>query len=54
MAIAEPQSLNRYSYTHSDPVNFIDPSGLDCFGYFATLVFPVNLSAIIAPGYVAD
>ena len=25
----DPQSLNRYSYVQSDPVNFVDPSGLD-------------------------
>ena len=24
-----PQSLNRYSYVQNDPVNFVDPSGLD-------------------------
>ena len=26
---SDPQSLNRYSYVQNDPVNFIDPSGLD-------------------------
>src|SRR2546423_10983102 len=25
----DPQSFNRYSYTQNDPVNFVDPSGLD-------------------------
>jgi RHS repeat-associated protein len=25
--IGDPQSLNRYTYTQSDPINFIDPSG---------------------------
>ena len=31
--LSDPQSLNRYSYVQNDPVNFIDPSGLDplCF-----------------------
>ncbi len=29
MSIANPQSFNRYSYVQNDPVNFIDPSGLD-------------------------
>ncbi len=24
-----PETLNRYSYTHNDPVNFVDPTGLD-------------------------
>jgi RHS repeat-associated protein len=27
--LTDPQSLNRYSYVQGDPVNFIDPSGLD-------------------------
>ena len=27
--LTNPQSLNRYSYTENDPVNFIDPSGLN-------------------------
>jgi hypothetical protein len=26
--LADPQSLNRYSYVQNDPVNFVDPSGL--------------------------
>jgi RHS repeat-associated protein len=31
MAVANPQSFNRYSYVQNDPLNLIDPSGLDCF-----------------------
>jgi len=31
MRIANPQSFNRYSYVQSDPVNFVDPNGLDIF-----------------------
>jgi RHS repeat-associated protein len=27
--IADPQSFNRYSYVQNDPVNFVDPTGLD-------------------------
>ena len=27
-SLTDPQSLNRYSYVQSDPVNFVDPSGL--------------------------
>jgi RHS repeat-associated protein len=28
-SLVNPQSFNRYAYTQNDPVNFIDPSGLD-------------------------
>jgi len=28
-SVRKPQSLNRYAYTGNDPVNFVDPSGLD-------------------------
>ena len=28
-SLVDPQSFNRYSYVQSDPVNFVDPSGLD-------------------------
>jgi len=31
MSIGDPQSFNRYSYVHSDPVNFVDPTGLLTF-----------------------
>ena len=27
--LTDPQSLNRYAYTQNDPVNFVDPSGLN-------------------------
>jgi len=27
--MADPQSFNRYSYVQNDPVNFVDPSGLE-------------------------
>jgi RHS repeat-associated protein len=27
--LSDPQSFNRYAYAQNDPVNFIDPSGLD-------------------------
>lgn len=27
--LANPQSLNRYVYVHNDPVNFVDPTGLE-------------------------
>src|SRR5712692_5960747 len=28
-SIADPQSFHRYAYGHNDPVNHVDPSGLD-------------------------
>jgi hypothetical protein len=27
--LTDPQSFNRYSYVQNDPVNYVDPSGLD-------------------------
>ena len=27
--LADPQSFNRYAYTQNDPVNFVDPTGLN-------------------------
>jgi RHS repeat-associated protein len=30
--LTDPQSLNRYAYTQNDPVNFVDPSGLNVAG----------------------
>jgi RHS repeat-associated protein len=33
-SVANPQSLNRFAYTHNDPVNYVDPIGLlDCEFY---------------------
>lgn len=29
MSVGDPQSFNRYAYVRNDPVNFIDPSGLN-------------------------
>jgi RHS repeat-associated protein len=30
MDIANPQSLNRYSYAQNNPLKYTDPTGLDC------------------------
>ena len=34
--IGNPQSLNRYSYVLNDPVNLVDPLGLDCVSVTTT------------------
>ncbi|MEK6288221.1 MAG: RHS repeat-associated core domain-containing protein [Acidobacteriota bacterium] len=35
----DPQSLNKYNYVRNDPINSIDPKGLDmCFGYHVFLI----------------
>ena len=39
--LTNPQSLNRYSYTENDPVNFIDPSGLSLVAVRVCQVFGV-------------
>ncbi|HJT64840.1 MAG TPA: S8 family serine peptidase [Pyrinomonadaceae bacterium] len=31
-SLADPQSFNRYTYVQNDPVNLVDPSGLDPLG----------------------
>lgn len=32
MLITDPQTFNRYTYVNNDPVNFVDPSGLNMMG----------------------
>lgn len=35
---ANPQSFNRYAYSNNDPVNFVDPLGLDAEGGLGTVL----------------
>ena len=44
MTIGDPQSLNRYSYVQSDPVNLLDPDGLD----------PLNSAIVSARSLLAN
>jgi len=38
---ADPQTLNRYSYVRNNPINFVDPLGLDIFDAAAVVIYQV-------------
>src|SRR5205823_2509879 len=38
---SNPQTFNRYSYVQNDPLNFVDPSGLDC-----TIVYMITTTTL--------
>ncbi|MDQ3684948.1 MAG: hypothetical protein M3430_05025, partial [Acidobacteriota bacterium] len=52
MNLADPQSFNRYSYVQNDPVNFVDPSGLEMIQYPESHNPPVDRWA--SPFFFAD
>jgi RHS repeat-associated protein len=37
MNLGNPQSFNRYSYVENEPVNFVDPSGLQVIAFFYSI-----------------
>ena len=41
----DPQSLHKYTYTHCDPVNFVDPSGMQ--GSLMSVMAVVTISATL-------
>jgi hypothetical protein len=46
MSVGDPQSLNRYAYVSNDPVNRIDPSGLQEVDPWDVVIVDVNDMAI--------
>jgi RHS repeat-associated protein len=65
MSIADPQSFNRYTYCENDPVNKVDPLGLqsgadasqswgDVAGTFWPVGFDLNASHFGGPGSISD
>lgn len=46
----DPQSLNRYAYTQNDPVNFVDPSGLNMAAYWCSAEFGACTDGGYGPG----
>src|SRR5207253_1817541 len=49
MSISDPQSFNRYAYVGNDPVNGIDPSGLD---WFSDNGFDASMGGFVSEGMV--
>ena len=45
----DPQSFNRYAYVQNDPVNFVDPSGLNLAGPNTRYADLIGLSARFGP-----
>ena len=48
--IADPQTLNKYTYVRNNPVNLVDPSGLDCQWSGGAFVCNVTASPDPDPG----
>lgn len=46
----DPQSLHKYAYAHSDPVNGIDPSGEVVLGFLATMSIGITLNVSLSLG----
>ncbi len=44
----DPQSLHKYLYTHADPINGIDPSGLSLLGWFGGMLSTVSFEIGVA------
>jgi RHS repeat-associated protein len=52
--LTDPQSFNRYTYTQNDPVNFVDPSGLElCVVeiHITNIEFKIDGGQIVIEGY---
>jgi RHS repeat-associated protein len=47
--LTDPQSLHKYLYTHADPVNGIDPSGLNIVSAISVATISINIAAASLP-----
>ncbi|HBB95756.1 MAG TPA: hypothetical protein DC054_10230, partial [Blastocatellia bacterium] len=47
--ISQPQSFNRYSYSVNDPVNIVDPDGLDGFGATRRMLGSASCRGLFGP-----
>ncbi len=50
--LSDPQSFHKYLYTHADPVNGIDPSGMMSVGMACSIGIGISLSTVSAGVFI--